>query len=66
MTKNAGVSFVFTDAAEARRVASLLRKQASAYQLVLHRLTADEVRYFEAQSRETLALASRIEAAADS
>jgi hypothetical protein len=60
----APIPFEFSDAAEARKVASLLRKQASAYQLLSHRLTADEIRYFEAQSRETLALAGRIEAAA--
>jgi hypothetical protein len=58
------VPFEFADVTEARRVASLLRKQASAFLSLAHRLTGDEIRYFEQQARETLAIASRIDAAA--
>jgi hypothetical protein len=56
------VPFEFADVAEARRVASLLRRQASA--LLAGRLTDDAQRFTD-QTREAIAIASRIDAAAD-
>jgi hypothetical protein len=41
VTETDPVPFEFTDVAEARRVASLLRRQASAFQLLAGRLTDD-------------------------
>jgi hypothetical protein len=59
------VPFEFVDAAEARRVASLLRRQASAFQLLASRFTGDQARDFEERAREAIAVASRIDGAAD-
>ena len=52
------VHFQFTDVAEARKVASLLRRQAQAFQLLASRLTGDE-------AREAIEIASRIDTAAE-
>jgi hypothetical protein len=59
------VPFEFTDVDEARRVAALLRRQASAFQLLAGRLMGDQARDFEERAREAIAIASRIDAAAD-
>jgi hypothetical protein len=59
------IPFEFTDIDEARRVASLLRRQASAFQLLTSRLTGDQARDFEERAREAIAIASRTDAAAD-
>jgi hypothetical protein len=59
------VPFEFDDVAEARKVASLLRKQAAAFQLLAGRLSGDDARTFVEQAREAIAIASRIDAAAD-
>ena len=59
------VRFEFTDAAETQKVASLLRRQASAFQLLTSRLTGDQARDFRERAREAIAIASRIDAAAD-
>ena len=59
------VPFHFTDVAEARKVASLLRRQAQAFQLLAGRLTGDEARNLEERAREAIAIASRIDIAAD-
>jgi hypothetical protein len=40
------VPFEFDDVAEARKVASLLRKQAAAFQLLAGRLSGDDARKF--------------------
>jgi hypothetical protein len=59
------VPFEFSDVEEARRVASLLRRQASAFQLLAGRLTGDQARDLEERAREAIAIASRIDAASD-
>lgn len=59
------VRFEFIDVAEAHRVASLLRRQASAFQLLASRFTGDQARDFEERAREAITIASRIDAAAD-
>jgi hypothetical protein len=59
------IPFEFTDAEEARTVARILRSQASAFQLLAQRLTGDDSRRFEERAREAIAIASRIDAAAD-
>jgi hypothetical protein len=59
------VPFEFTDIDKARRVAALLRRQASAFQLLAGRLTGDQARDFEERAREAIAIASRIDATAD-
>jgi len=62
---NRPVPFEFADVEEARTVARLLRRQASAFQLLAGRLTGDEATRFEEQAREAIAIASRIDTAAD-
>jgi len=42
-----------------------LRRQASAFQLLASRLTCDQAQEFVERPREALAIASRIDAAAD-
>jgi hypothetical protein len=64
-TDVSAVPFEFTDVAEAHRVASLLRRQASAFQLLAGRLTGDQAQDFKDRAREAIAIASRIDAAAD-
>ena len=59
------VPFEFTDEEEARTVALLLRRQASTFQLLAGRLTDDESRNFAERAREAIAIASRIDTAAD-
>jgi hypothetical protein len=59
------VPFEFADVEEARHVASLLRRQARAYQLLASRFTGDEALDFQERAREAIAIASRIDAATD-
>jgi hypothetical protein len=59
------IPFEFSDVDEARCVASLLRRQASAFQLLASRLAGDQARDFEERAREAIAIASRIDEAAD-
>ena len=59
------VRFEFTDEEEARTVARLLRRQAQAFQLLASRLSCDEAQRFTEQANEAIAIASRIDAAAD-
>ena len=44
---------------------SILRRRATAFRSLAHRLTRHELRDFEDQAREVLAIASRIESAAN-
>jgi hypothetical protein len=60
------IPFEFANVEEARTVARLLRRQAQAFQLLASRLTGGEARKFEERAREAIAIASRIDAAADS
>ena len=62
---NRSVLFEFTDEEEARTVARLLRRQASAFQLLASRLTGEEAQRFADQASEAIAIASRIDATAD-
>ena len=59
------VSFKFENVEEARTVARLLRRQAQAFQLLASRLTGDEAQRFADQASEAIAIASRIDVAAD-
>jgi hypothetical protein len=59
------VLFEFADVEEARRLAKLLRRQAEGFQLLVSRLTGDDARNIEREAREAIAIASRIDAAAD-
>jgi hypothetical protein len=59
------VPFQFTDIAEARTATRLMRRQAAAFQLPASRLTGNDARDLEERARETIAIASRIDTAAD-
>ena len=59
------VSFKFENVEEARTVARLLRRQVQAFQLLASRLTGDEAEAFRERAREAIAIASRIDTAAD-
>jgi hypothetical protein len=59
------VPFHFSDVAEARTVARLLRRQAQAFQLLASRIGGDEADRFIERAREAIAIASRVDTAAD-
>ena len=59
------VPFEFADEEQARTVARLLRRQAQAFQLLASRMTTDDARDFEEHARDAIAIASRIDIAAD-
>jgi hypothetical protein len=59
------VLFEFADVEEARRIARLLRRQAEGFQLLASHLTGDDAWKIKEQAREAIAIASRIDAAAD-
>jgi hypothetical protein len=57
--------FEFTDEEEARAVAWLLRRQASALHLLAGRLPGDEAQRLADQVSDAIAIPSRIDTAAD-
>jgi len=59
------VPFQFSHVGEARRVARLLRRQASAFHLLAGQLAGGEADVFVERARDAIAIASRIDMAAD-
>jgi hypothetical protein len=62
---NVGVSFEFVSAEEMRMVVLLLCKQALVIEKFARLRNGDDGRIFEEEAREAIAIAARIDAAAD-